>query len=198
MVRTAFVSRALILGFGLAFGNIAASKASDFSGFSIGLGVGVHDFNITAKNADLRLKLGDTDTEGVFFAAYDFDITEKMLAGIEFNGAIADANIDNELVGSGFIFDGSNWGVSARLGTLLTDRLMAYGLLGYQRINIGDNNGFDGIRFGGGLEAKLFWNISARAGYSRIETSSAKSGLDGTTRLSAGDNVVRFLVGFRF
>lgn len=197
-MRMGHLARALILGYGLAFGSIGASKASDFSGFTIGLGFGVHDFNITAKNADLRFKIGDTTSEGVFFAAYDFDIANNWLAGIEINGAIASADFDSDILGSSLVFDGNNWGVNARAGYLLTDRLMGYGLIGYQKISAGDSNSFDGIRFGGGLEAKLFWNISARAEFSRIETSSIRSSQDRDTRLSAGNNVIRFLVGFHF
>lgn len=146
----------------------------------------------------MRVKLGDTSNEIVFFAGYDFDVTEKWLAGIEINGAIGDAEFDNDFTGSGFLFDGNNWGVNARAGYLLTDRLMAYGLLGYQKVDIGEDNSLDGVRFGGGLEAKLFWNLSGRAEYSRIETSSTRSSQDGVTRLSASNNVVRFLIGFHF
>ena len=65
------------------------------------------------------------------------------------------------------------YGVGFRVGGVFADKYLVYGRFGWARTNVeasvtglgSDDEDFDGFRFGGGFEAIVWDNVSARAEY---------------------------------
>ncbi len=75
-----------------------------------------------------------------------------------------------------------SYGLSARLGSLISDTVLAYGLLGWQQLNIdvsdnlgnSDDESFDGFRVGAGVEFQTSQNVFIRGQYSHTFYGSEK------------------------
>lgn len=71
----------------------------------------------------------------------DAELYKNVIVGVE-------ANIDN-------VFDRRNIGASARLGYTVTDRVLVYGKVGYANWKQTTSTELEGLRVGGGVEARI-------------------------------------------
>lgn len=152
-----------LFGFALVHLTALPSHAADFTGLHFGLGFGVNDTDLKLRNdAGERFKSGNSDGELIFFAGYDLELPGRFVLGIGGEAAIR-GDSDDELDDPPFNFDffDSMLAVDLRGGVLLTDSVLAYGKVGYANLDVGSQN-FNGVRFGGGIEANLFWRLAVR------------------------------------
>ena len=99
---------------------------------------------------------------------------------------------------------GITYGLSARVGGVIADKYLIYGRVGWVRTNFelsasdlgSDDEYFDGIRFGGGVETILWDNFSVRAEYTYTiyEDALDISGVD----LDVDQHLVRIGVAYYF
>ena len=106
--------------------------------------------NFTGVRAEATVGLDDVtgpkpinrnDVKYGFGAGVDAEIYKNVIVGVE-------GNVDN-------VFDRRNIGVGARLGYVVTPNVMVYGKVGYANWKQTTSRELEGLRFGGGVEAKV-------------------------------------------
>lgn len=140
------------------------ASANDFTGLHFGIGGGINDTDLKLRSDDgERLKVGNSDGELIFFAGYDHEIFGRFVLGIDGEAAIRGDSEDELDRPDSFNFDffDSMLSVSLRGGVLPTPSVLAYGKIGYANLDVGQED-FNGVRFGGGVEANLFWRVALR------------------------------------
>jgi len=140
------------------------SQAADFNGFHVGIGAGINDTDLKLRgDSGERVSAGNSDGELIFFAGYDHEFPGRLVLGVDFEAAVRGDSGDELDDPDSFNFDffDSMLSVSLRGGVLLTDSVLAYAKIGYANLEVGQQN-FNGVRFGGGIEANLFWRVALR------------------------------------
>jgi outer membrane immunogenic protein len=94
------------------------------------------------------------DTTDVAYGAgagFDAELYKNIVVGVE-------ANVDN-------VFDRRNVGASARLGYVVADTVLVYGKVGYSNWKQTTTAELEGLRLGGGLEAKIAGPVYGKVEY---------------------------------
>ena len=192
------------------------SVTRNWTGFYGGAGIAVDAFVQDASlhalamgdSGSLRVSgLGGGDISGTVTAGYDRQIASRWLIGAfadydwmghDFNVRLTglDGNGSGQISVHLMSLDNS-WTAGGRVGYLLANDVLAYGLLGFTRAEINDvqvNTGrkqfgihypsFDGVTIGGGFEKLLTDHISLRAEYRFTDLQ------EGTLRGNLGSPVV--------
>ena len=97
---------------------------------------------------------GGIDTTDVAYgvgAGFDAELYKNIVVGVE-------ANVDN-------VLDRRNVGASARLGYVVADAVLVYGKVGYSNWKQTTTAELEGLRLGGGLEAKLLGPVYGKVEY---------------------------------
>lgn len=97
---------------------------------------------------------GGIDTTDVAYgvgAGLDAELYKNIVVGVE-------ANVDN-------VLDRRNVGASARLGYVVADTVLVYGKVGYSNWKQTTTAELEGLRLGGGLEAKLLGPVYGKVEY---------------------------------
>ena len=97
---------------------------------------------------------GGVDTTDVAYGAgagFDAELYKNVVVGVE-------ATLDN-------VFDRRNVGASARLGYVIADTVLVYGKVGYSNWKQTTTAELEGLRLGGGLEAKLVGPVYGKVEY---------------------------------
>jgi outer membrane immunogenic protein len=97
---------------------------------------------------------GGIDTTDVAYgvgAGFDAELYKNIVVGVE-------ANVDN-------VLDRRNVGASARLGYAVADTVLVYGKVGYSNWKQTTTAELEGLRLGGGLEAKLLGPVYGKVEY---------------------------------
>jgi opacity protein-like surface antigen len=102
-------------------------------------------------------QFNDSGVEGGVVLGYDQVLFNRFLVGVfgEYNWSAIDGK-------------DSDWAAGGRVGFIIAPRVMAYGLLGYAQADYGDVT-FEGIRYGGGIEAALTENVFIGAQYTHTD-----------------------------
>ncbi len=196
---------ALLASFATA--HVASAQTSPFSGFYVGGQVGYSYIDVDVSvdgfgSADENMDGFGGGAFGGFGWVNNF---KQVYGGIEaevgFDGADwsesfdgAKADIEAQLA----------FGLSARIGGIIADKYLIYGRAGWVRTKFeaslsgfgSDDEYFDGFRFGGGVEAALWNNFSARAEYTYTiyEDALDISGVD----LDVNQHLIRIGVAYYF
>jgi outer membrane immunogenic protein len=97
---------------------------------------------------------GGVDTTDVAYGAgigADAELYKNVVVGVE-------ATLDN-------VFDRRNIGASARLGYVVADSVLVYGKVGYANWKQTTTAELEGLRLGGGLEAKIAGPVYGKVEY---------------------------------
>jgi outer membrane immunogenic protein len=97
---------------------------------------------------------GGVDTTDVAYGAgagFDAELYKNVVVGVE-------ATLDN-------VFDRRNIGASARFGYVVADKVLVYGKVGYANWKQTTAAELEGLRVGGGLEAKLVGPVYGKVEY---------------------------------
>lgn len=160
-----------------------APVRSNWTGFYFGGGVALDAFvrdldaHFPSGNVDAGAEgIGGGDISGAVLAGYDLHISPTVIAGVvgyyewsdqeltvraSANGTSASANIMGLQ---------NSWTVAARLGTLLTNNTLLYGLIGYTQAEIDDFKfSYDVDTFG--IDAPTFRGVTAGVGFENKITS---------------------------
>jgi outer membrane immunogenic protein len=106
---------------------------------------------VTAGADDVINGVDTTDVAYGLGAGFDAELYKNIVVGVE-------ANVDN-------VFDRRNVGASARLGYVVADTVLVYGKVGYSNWKQTTTAELEGLRLGGGLEAKLFGPVYGKVEY---------------------------------
>ena len=115
---------------------------------------------------------------------YDVAVAPRVTLG-------AEATLGDSTVSGYGIKASRDLAASARLGYVLTPRVLVFGKVGYATTRVEtrfDHTNFEGVRFGGGLELATTKNTYVSAEYARTEY---EDGIGGRDQALVG-------VGFRF
>ena len=163
---------ALVASFATA--QVASAQSSPFDGVYVGGQAGYSYIDVELSIDDLGSEDDNLDGFGggafIGFGAVNNQVYGGLEAEVGYDGA------DWSETAEGITVDLEaqlTYGLSARVGGVIADKYLIYGRVGWVRTNFelsisdfgsGDEY-FDGIRFGGGVEAMLSNNLSARAEY---------------------------------
>ncbi len=163
---------ALVASFATA--QVASAQSSPFDGFYAGGQVGYSYIDVELSIDDLGSEDDNLDGFGggafIGFGAVNNQMYGGLEAEVGYDGADWSETAEGITVG---LEAQLTYGLSARVGGVIADKYLIYGRVGWVRTNFelsisdfgsGDEY-FDGIRFGGGVEAMLSNNLSARAEY---------------------------------
>ncbi len=178
------ICSAAMLGLLLAAGSVGAEAKGTadnnptlFHGIYAGGTIGV-------ANYDIETERDDESIEGIAASGFSNSVFlgtgtthQNIYYGVDahlgFHNADAETEVNNWENAEMEIEE--SYGVSARLGSLLSERVLAYGLAGWQQTNIdvSDDEGsedkrFDGARLGAGIECQTDQNVFIRGEYSYI------------------------------
>lgn len=118
------------------------AMANDFTGIRAEVTAGADDVT------------GGVDLTDVTYGAgvgVDAELYKNVIVGVE-------ATLDN-------VFDRRNVGASARLGYVVADKVLVYGKVGYANWKQTTTRELEGLRLGGGLEAKLAGPVYGKVEY---------------------------------
>lgn len=165
--------KAFVLAAVAALVSVAApASAQDFTGARVGATVGYDNYQ------------GAEDVAYNGVVGYDAAVAPRVTLG-------AEATVGDSTVEGYGIKASRDVGVSARVGYVLTPRVLAFAKAGYATTRVealGTHTNFEGVRFGGGLETSLTKNTYVSAEYARTEY---EGGLGGRDQALVG-------IGFRF
>lgn len=172
--------------------NAAPARGSTWSGGYIGGGVGVDAFvrelNVTVAaptSVQGNLSgLGGGGFGGTLIAGYDLPVAANVIAGVfaNYDWSNSDFKVSASSGGSSVSAElltlDSSWTIGARLGMVMSNDVLVYGLAGYTRVQFDDASlsanansvtltfpSLDGVSFGGGFEKVIGNNLSLRAEY---------------------------------
>lgn len=199
---------ALVLVFSLCFATNVFSQSSGneslFHGLYVGGAIGYSGYDGDAKTDGLEINSisGNGINAGAFAGAGT--TSNRFYYGLEANLEINTA--DSEIRSQIYDLDveaKESYGVSARLGTLISESIMTYGLVGWQqmRLDASDSLGYsdderlDGFQVGAGMEWHTNQNVFFRGQYKRVFYGSEDMGV---TEVEAESDNFQIGVGFRF
>ena len=158
----------------LSMASVASAQNSNFEGFYVGGQAGYSEIDDDLDGFGGGAFIGFGGTNGILYGSIE--------AEVGYDGAEGDENVS----GSGFSITADaeaqlTYGVGFRVGAVVADNLLLYGRVGWVRTNAelsvgvnvtglgsaswSDDQDFDGIRIGGGVEGMLGDNIGIRGEY---------------------------------
>ena len=163
---------ALVASFATA--QVASAQSSPFDGVYVGGQVGYSYIDLEISVDDFGS--GDDNLDGFGGGAFiGFGaVNNQIYGGLEAEVGYDGADWSGNFLGIPADLEAQlTYGLSGRVGGVIADKFLIYGRVGWVRTNfelsasgIGSvDEYFDGIRFGGGVEAMLSNNLSARAEY---------------------------------
>ena len=186
----------------IAFIAAVAAAAVSAPAFAQGayVGVGVTHEN-TSTSADLE-GVGFSGVGGTILAGYSVPLSGNVFAGVEANFDLSSAKLGDKVDG----LEADNaFGISARLGTNLSEKTSLFGRVGYQRgrlsftaDSVKESESFDGVRFGAGVQTAVSEKVSLRAEYSRTHYSLSKISRDELAPKQGGYNTDQFSMAVVF
>lgn len=165
-------------------GSLAGAAPVDFTGFYVGVaggGTGLsHNLSLPPLPIDLN-GLGAEGVTGRVQVGYDHELSNGVVAGVQFEYGIGTVSTDLDFLGTNVasIEQNSSWSVIGRLGYKVGPRTMVYGLGGYTREHYDLNlNGpgtvfdfdADGFVAGGGIETAVTEKFFVGAEYRYAQT----------------------------
>jgi outer membrane immunogenic protein len=123
------------------------AMANPFTGVRAEVTAGVDDVTAKVRTQDIDL----TDVTYGAGVGFDAELYKNVIVGVE-------ANVDN-------VFDRRNIGASARLGYVVADAVLVYGKVGYANWKQTTTRELEGLRLGGGLEAKIAGPVYGKVEY---------------------------------
>ena len=132
-------------------------------------------------------------------------VSNQVYGGLEAEVGYDGADWSGNILGTPADLEAQlTYGLSGRVGGVIADKYLIYGRVGWVQTNFelstsgfgSDNEYFNGIRFGGGVETMLSNNLSARAEYTYTIYEDALDipGLD----LDINQHLVRIGVAYYF
>lgn len=191
------------------------AQASNFHGSYIGgqLGWAGYDIDYREDGDESISGLSASGFSGGVMTGWGAVLDNGLYLGIEFDAKTEDADLTVRLEDSELGVESKySYGITGRLGTTVDDRVLLYGLAGYQRsrldyrltdIEEGEsirfNDDLNGARIGLGVEYQLDSRIFMRAEYSYTFYSSEDYRIEGET-LQFDPDAQRFMfgLGYRF
>lgn len=131
----------LVMAAAVAFA-AAPAMASDFTGVRAEVTAGLDDVTGGVDPTDVTYGVG---------AGFDAELYKNVIVG-------AEATVDN-------VFDRRNIGAAARIGYVVSDAVLVYGKVGYANWKQTTSAELEGLRLGGGLEAKLYGPVYGKVEY---------------------------------
>ena len=142
-----------------------------FSGFYLGLYLGHFNPSLHARQDGTKLKTTPRNGEGGAAVGFGLRLGERTVLAIEGEIAIIDLVDTQGLLDDDFLEaildavvpDGTA-SLGLRLGYAVTDRLLVYGRAGWSGMAFGSeaNSRFNGVRFGGGTEWRIWKGLALR------------------------------------
>ncbi|MFO8032711.1 MAG: porin family protein [Desulfohalobiaceae bacterium] len=158
----------------------AEDGQSLFHGVYAGGAVGYASFDTDLEaNGDSKEGVSASDLSTGIFAGTG-TVYNRFYYGLEGNFILNNADFSENITNSETEIDISDgefeesYGLSARLGNLLAENVLAYGLIGWQQVKLDASNNegwsedekFDGLRLGAGVEYQSNQNVFIRGEYS--------------------------------
>jgi len=165
---------ALVAALALPLHAQAASQGFSYSGFYGGVDLGASAITNTASWGAVTIDQGTTAVTYGGHAGYGVQFQNPWYIGGEFGfgGASGKINLND---GSQTIGESENWSLSldARLGRVVDHDTLIYGKLGWAHTDFNQtwnvlgysgsaDKGFDGVRFGGGVESLIGDGLAGR------------------------------------
>lgn len=170
---------------------VAETPVRNWTGVYIGGGLGAEafvrdlDISVPAFGASASLDgLGGGSFGGTLLAGYDVMVAPHVLAGVfaSYDWSNAEFQVSASALGTDvsaeFLSLDESWTIGARMGWLLANDALIYGLAGYSRVGLNDTTlsagpisvtlnfpTLDGIAIGGGFEKLISPNMTLRAEY---------------------------------
>lgn len=133
--------------------------AAPLQGAYAGIGASLDNF----QGSGALEGIGTNGVGGTLVAGYDLPLGQ-VFAGVE-------GNLDLNTADALGIDAKWGWGLSTRIGTMLSESTAVYGRVGYQRNKantLESSHWFDGARFGAGVETVLSGNSSLRVEFNHV------------------------------
>lgn len=199
----------------------APASAEVFSGPFVGAQISRDAYEVKAKNTDILI--GDLSADGVsangvgggIYAGYDYPVSNSVFIGVEANANLSSASASAKLTDGvdaigGKVRARESFGLSARLGAMISDSTALYARGGWQttKFKLSAFDGADNFRakdtqdalvYGAGLETRVNSNVSVRVEYLIEDFGSA--GLNnnlGTNGINVDNNKLSLGVSYRF
>ncbi|WP_018174077.1 MULTISPECIES: outer membrane protein [unclassified Thioalkalivibrio] len=203
------ISAATIVAiFGL---GMAQAQASGFNGGYVGgqIGGASYDIDTSVSGVGSLSGLSGTGVTGGIFAGYGGVSDGGVYGGIEIDAQAEDADASVSIDGEGraSVEARHSYGVTGRIGGLVSDNVLVYGLLGYQRTdvrsrvrgpafdNASETDHISGPRIGAGVEVQRDdnWFMRGEVSYTAYSSESY-----GDLNIDPGATRVQFGIGYRF
>jgi outer membrane immunogenic protein len=177
----------------ISIAGVASAQTSPFEGFYAGGQAGYSSINVEVSAVGLGSADETMDGFGgggfIGFGGTNGSLYGSIQAEVGYDGAEWSETSGGLTVG---VETQLTYGVGFRVGGVVADNLLIYGRVGWVRTNAegtvtlagvgsaSDDEDFDGLRIGGGVEAMLADNIGVRGEYTytQYEEPSNPSGLD--------------------
>ncbi|WP_449471977.1 outer membrane protein [Sphingobium chungangianum] len=195
--------------------------AEVFSGPFVGAQISRDAYEVKAEETDLGfadLSFDGISANGVgggLYVGYDYALTNSIFFGVEANANLSSASASINLTDGvdsigGKVRARESFGLSARLGTMLSDSTGIYARGGWQstKFKLSYNDGVDSFTskdtqdalvYGAGLETRLGAQTSVRVEYLIEDFGSAGLNSDlGTNGLRVDNNKLSLGVSYRF
>ncbi len=172
MKKSSIFVAALVASFATA--QVASAQSSPFDGFYAGGQVGYSYIDVEISVDDFGSADDNLDGfGGGAFVGFGW-VSNQVYGGFEAEVGYDGADWSESSDGTTVDLEAQlTYGLSGRVGGVIADKYLIYGRVGWVQTNFelsasgigSDNEYFNGIRFGGGVEAMLSNNLSARAEY---------------------------------
>jgi len=126
------------------------AMANPFTGVRAEVTAGADDVTGGVDTTDVAYGAG-AGFDAELYVGFDAELYKNVVVGVE-------ATLDN-------VFDRRNVGASARLGYVVADKVLVYGKVGYSNWKQTTTAELEGLRLGGGLEAKLVGPVYGKVEY---------------------------------
>lgn len=192
-------------------GGMAGAQAAGFDGgyFGVQAGGAVYDIDVSGEGTSVS-GLGATGGSAGMLLGYGQLSAEGAYGAVEIDALVEDVETTIEIdgVGRDTLEARYSLGATARIGTLLADDVLLYGLLGYQQTEVRARSRIDGVgsmsdtdslkggRVGAGIEVDDGgggWFVRGEASYTFYSSETY-----GDTRVAAGATRVQLGIGHRF
>ncbi|WP_019611695.1 outer membrane protein [Thioalkalivibrio sp. AKL7] len=199
-----------VAAFAAMFG-VGTAQASGFNGGYVGgqIGGASYDIDASVSGVGSLSGLSGTGVTGGIFAGYGGVSDGGVYGGIEIDAQAEDADATVSIDGEGTagVEARHSYGVTGRIGGLVSDSVLVYGLLGYQQtevrssvrgpgfVNGSDTDRISGPRIGAGVEVQrdTGWFMRGEVSYTAYSSESY-----GDLEIDPGATRVQFGLGYRF
>ena len=186
MIKASWFCAAVFVA-SISMAGAASAQSPPFEGFYAGGQVGYSNINVDASVTGLGSADEDLDGFGgggfIGFGGTNWGIYGAIEAELGYDGAQFDESFSEPGVGTATLDAEAQltYGVGFRVGAVVADNVLIYGRFGWVRTNIeaeatvsiiglgsasaSDDEDFDGLRVGGGIEGMLADNIGVRGEY---------------------------------